>query len=213
MIDTDGEPLRQAVRAEPDVVSPNVLEAEELVGHEFAGEEERSLAVREIAALGPARGDHDAARRLLRAGARRRPAARCKRARIEPREPIAKRGSGDAFLAGYLAARYEGRAPDQCLRFGVACGAESTGAPRRRADRPARGAAADGRRRARARSSCPRRSAEARPRPSRAVARGGLKEALGVSQTSAVRCAARCTFGSGGCSMPDGIATCRESIA
>ena len=53
MIDTDGEPLRHAVRAEPDVVSPNVLEAEELVGHEFAGEEERSLAVREIAALGP----------------------------------------------------------------------------------------------------------------------------------------------------------------
>ncbi len=31
-----------------------------------------------------------------------------KRARIEPREPIARRGSGDAFLAGYIAARYEG---------------------------------------------------------------------------------------------------------
>ena len=74
--------------------------------------------------------------------------ARLKRARIEPREPIAKRGSGDAFLAGYLAARYEGRAPDHCLRFGVACGAESTGAPGRGADRRARGAAADGRRRA-----------------------------------------------------------------
>ena len=41
VVDTDGEPLRQAVRAEPDLVSPNVLEAEELVGHEFAGEEER----------------------------------------------------------------------------------------------------------------------------------------------------------------------------
>src|SRR5271170_2872000 len=53
VIDTDGEPMRLAVRAEPDVVSPNVLEAEELVGHEFASEEERSLAVREIAALGP----------------------------------------------------------------------------------------------------------------------------------------------------------------
>jgi sugar/nucleoside kinase (ribokinase family) len=25
-----------------------------------------------------------------------------------------------------VAARYEGRSPDQCLRFGVACGAEST---------------------------------------------------------------------------------------
>ncbi len=125
VVDTDGEPLRQAVRAEPDVVSPNVLEAEELVGHEFASEEERSLAVAEIAALGPREAimtlpDGCFAQVLI--GGQRF----LKRAHIAPREPIAKRGSGDAFLAGYLAARYEGRSPDQCLRFGVACGAEST---------------------------------------------------------------------------------------
>ena len=35
-------------------------------------------------------------------------------------------GSGDAFLAGYVAARYGGRPAEECLRFGVACGAEST---------------------------------------------------------------------------------------
>jgi len=35
-------------------------------------------------------------------------------------------GSGDAFLAGYVAARYQGSSPEECLRFGVACGAEST---------------------------------------------------------------------------------------
>ncbi len=35
-------------------------------------------------------------------------------------------GSGDAFLAGYVAARYGGGEPEACLRFGVACGAEST---------------------------------------------------------------------------------------
>jgi 1-phosphofructokinase len=125
VVDTDGEPLRQAVRAEPDVVSPNVPEVEELVGHEFASEEERSLAVIEVAALGPREAimtlpDGCFARVLLDG----QPVL--KRVRIEPREPIAKRGSGDAFLAGYLAARYEGRSPDQCLRFGVACGAEST---------------------------------------------------------------------------------------
>jgi 1-phosphofructokinase/tagatose 6-phosphate kinase len=125
VIDTDGEPLRQAVRAEPDVVSPNVLEAEELVGHEFAGEQERSLVVREIAALGAREAimtvpDGCFAQMLVDG----RPSMR--RARIEQREPIATRGSGDAFLAGYVAARYEGRAPDQCLRFAVACGAEST---------------------------------------------------------------------------------------
>ena len=125
VIDTDGEPLRQAVRAEPDVVSPNVLEAEELVGHEFASEEERLLAVGEIVALGPREAiitlpDGCVAQVLVDGQ------LFLKRARVEQREPIAKRGSGDAFLAGYLAARYEGRAPDQCLRFGVACGAEST---------------------------------------------------------------------------------------
>ncbi|HEY3865315.1 MAG TPA: 1-phosphofructokinase family hexose kinase [Solirubrobacteraceae bacterium] len=125
VIDTDGDPLRQAVRAEPDVVSPNVAEAEELVGHEFGSEEERSLGVREIAALGP----HEAIMTLpdgcfAQVLVDGQPALR--RVSVQPRDSIAKRGSGDAFLAGYIAARYEGRTPDQCLRFGVACGAEST---------------------------------------------------------------------------------------
>jgi 1-phosphofructokinase family hexose kinase len=125
VIDTEGEPLHQAVRAEPDVVSPNVIEAEELVGHEFASEQERSLGVREIAALGP----HEAIMTLpdgcfAQVLVDGQPCMR--RVSVEVRESIAKRGSGDAFLAGYIAARYEGRSPDQCLRFGVACGAEST---------------------------------------------------------------------------------------
>jgi 1-phosphofructokinase/tagatose 6-phosphate kinase len=125
VVDTDGEPLRQAVRAEPDLVSPNVLEAEELVGHEFASEQERSQAVAEICALGPREAIMtlpDGCFAQLSIDGQRI----VKRARVEPREPIGKVGSGDAFLAGYLAARYEGRAPDQCLRLGVACGAEST---------------------------------------------------------------------------------------
>ncbi len=147
VVDTDGEPLRQAARAEPDVVSPNVIEAEELVGHEFAGEEERLQAVAEIAALGPREAimtlPDGCIAQVLVDGQRL-----LKRARIEPREPIAKRGSGDAFLAGYLAARYEGRAPDQCLRFGVACGAESTGRMGAGLIDPREGAPPDGRRRA-----------------------------------------------------------------
>jgi sugar/nucleoside kinase (ribokinase family) len=49
------------------------------------------------------------------------------RVRIAPRDPVATVGSGDAFLAGYIAARYAGSSPEECLRFGVACGAESTG--------------------------------------------------------------------------------------
>jgi 1-phosphofructokinase/tagatose 6-phosphate kinase len=41
----------------------------------------------------------------------------------EARSPI---GSGDAFLAGYLAALYSGRERLDALRYAVACGAEST---------------------------------------------------------------------------------------
>src|SRR5690348_10987114 len=44
MIDTEGEPLRLAMRSEPHVVTPNELEAEELVGHEFNDDDDRAQA-------------------------------------------------------------------------------------------------------------------------------------------------------------------------
>src|SRR6267378_4153353 len=49
---SEGEALRLATRAEPTVISPNELEAEELVGHEFGDEEDRLAAVREMVELG-----------------------------------------------------------------------------------------------------------------------------------------------------------------
>jgi 1-phosphofructokinase/tagatose 6-phosphate kinase len=48
------------------------------------------------------------------------------RVSIDPREPIAAVGSGDAFLAGYVSARYSGQPAQECLRFAVACGTDST---------------------------------------------------------------------------------------
>jgi 1-phosphofructokinase/tagatose 6-phosphate kinase len=120
IVDTDGDPLRHAVRAEPDVISPNVLEAEELVGHEFNDEEDRVIAVREMVALG----SHEAIMTLADGCVGCAPTLH--RVLIEPREAVAPVGAGDAFLAGYVAARYEGRPPAECLQFGVACGAEST---------------------------------------------------------------------------------------
>ena len=59
MIDTDGEPLRLAMRAEPDVVSPNELEAEELVGHEFNDDDDRAAGGRRDDPARRPRGDHD----------------------------------------------------------------------------------------------------------------------------------------------------------
>ena len=48
IVDTDGDPLRLAVRAEPEVLCPNELEAEELVGHEFNDVDDRAQAVNEM---------------------------------------------------------------------------------------------------------------------------------------------------------------------
>ena len=129
VLDSEGEPLRLATRAAPDVVTPNELEAEELVGHEFSDHEDRVSAVREMVDMGAREsvmtmpqgclallgeeGDQTRSRRLCRAT-------------LEPLEPVSSVGSGDAFLAGYVAARYDGRDDTECIRFGVACGAEST---------------------------------------------------------------------------------------
>ena len=125
IVDTDGDPLRQAVRAEPSVVSPNVLEAEELVGHEFNDDEDRLIAVREMTELGPREAimtaDDGCFAMVAEEGG-----LQLYRLRVDPLEAYSAVGSGDAFLAGYVAARYTGRPPAECLRFGVACGAEST---------------------------------------------------------------------------------------
>jgi 1-phosphofructokinase family hexose kinase len=125
IVDTDGEPLRHAVRAEPQVVSPNEIEAEELVGHEFNDSGDRARAVFEICRLGASEAimtvPDGCYAQVLGGGV-----AELYRVRVEEQEARSPVGSGDAFLAGYVAARYAGRDPVDCLRFGVACGAEST---------------------------------------------------------------------------------------
>ena len=129
VLDSEGEPLRFATRAAPSVVTPNELEAEELVGHEVADDEDRHTAVRQMVEMGAREAIMtlpDGCLALLgEEGDTSRPRHLC-RATLEPLEPVSSVGSGDAFLAGYVAARYDGRPDDDCLRFGVACGAEST---------------------------------------------------------------------------------------
>ena len=118
--------MRAGLRAEPAVVAPNVAEAEEAVGHEFNDAEDLAPASRGLIEMGAERGDHHDRPRLRRDRRRAARAARRYEATIEPLEPVASVGSGDAFLAGYVAARYAGARPRDCLAYGVACGAEST---------------------------------------------------------------------------------------
>ena len=124
VVDTEGEPLRLAVRAEPDLITPNELEAEELVGQEFNDVDDRAEAVVEMTRLGAAEAimtvSDGCYAQLLEDGA---PALY--RVWIEEQEARSSIGSGDAFLAGYVAASYERRPVVECLRYGVACGAES----------------------------------------------------------------------------------------
>jgi 1-phosphofructokinase family hexose kinase len=125
VLDTEGEPLRVGTRACPDLVSPNLTEAEELVGHEFADDEDRLNGVREIVALGARNAIityESGCVALLGGDSTERVAYRVT---VEPREPLSAIGAGDAFLAGYVSGLYEGRRPEECLRFGTACGAES----------------------------------------------------------------------------------------
>ena len=125
VLDSEGEPLLTATRRGPDVVSPNELEAEGLVGHEFSDEDDRRRALSEMVEMGAREGIitlADGCLAVLGEGSDRS----LYRATLEPLEPVSSVGSGDALLAGFVAARYSGRDPEHCLRFAVACGAEST---------------------------------------------------------------------------------------
>ncbi len=125
VLDTDGEQMRAGLRAEPAVVAPNVPEAEEAVGHEFNDSDDLALGLTGLLEMGAGEAIVTTAEgcvAIVGEGAERRRFE----ATIEALEPVATVGSGDSFLAGYTAARYEGATPRECLAFGVACGAEST---------------------------------------------------------------------------------------
>ena len=125
LLDTEGEPMRAGLRAGPAVVAPNAAEAEEAVGHEFNEPDDLVLGLRELIEMGA--GEAIITREAGCVAIVGEPSGRTRyEVEIEPLEPVAGVGSGDAFLAGYAAARYRGDPPRACLAFGVACGAEST---------------------------------------------------------------------------------------
>ena len=125
ILDAEGEAMLAGVRAGASMVTPNEREAEELVGQEFADKSDLAQGLRELVRLGAAEAAitrPDGCVAAVGEGNSRR----LLEVHTEPLEPVSTVGSGDAFLAGYAAARYEGRSPEECLAYGVACGAEST---------------------------------------------------------------------------------------
>ena len=124
VLDCDGEPLRLGVEAEPYLVSPNMTEAEPLVGHEFTDPEDLVTGLDEIAELG-ARNVvltvPDGCYALLRED---RSEHRL-RGRAPILEAVSAVGAGDVLLAAFIAARAAGRPLEDAVRSAVAAGAAS----------------------------------------------------------------------------------------
>ena len=125
VLDTDGEPLRTGLRAGPSIVTPNVAEAESAVGHEFNDRDDMLAGLRGLVELGAEQAAITTPRGCM-AAVLEDGRERSYGVRAPELEPVAAVGSGDAFLAGYLAARFDGAAARDCLAYAVACGAEST---------------------------------------------------------------------------------------
>jgi 1-phosphofructokinase family hexose kinase len=124
VVDSEGEPLRHAVDAEPFLVSPNQREAESLVGQEFSEDDDFLMALDAIADLGPRNvliTQETSCFGLFREDR----TLRRFRASIDRLEPVASVGAGDVLLAGFLAARFNAQPFDQALRQGVGCAAAS----------------------------------------------------------------------------------------
>ncbi len=125
VLDSEGEPLRLGTQAEPFLVSPNEREAEGLVGQEFNDDDDFLAGLDAIAEAG-ARNvlitRESGCWALLRTG--REP--RRYRALAPRVDPVSAVGSGDVLLAGFVAARFEGRSDEEALRAAVAAGAAST---------------------------------------------------------------------------------------
>jgi 1-phosphofructokinase/tagatose 6-phosphate kinase len=125
VLDTEAEPLRHGLEAEPFLVSPNQREAEALVGQEFYERQDFALALEHIAELG--------ARNVLITNesgcfARLREGRKSRRYRATAPliEAVSSVGSGDVLLAAYIAAHAAGRSAEDALQDAVAAGAAST---------------------------------------------------------------------------------------
>ena len=126
-LDAHGPELRAGLAGEPDVVSPNEREAEEIVGHEFHDEDDLASGVRALAEMGPrAALIHRSDGCVAAFESNGRKGGRVRRGRLSLPEVVSTVGSGDAFLAGFVCGVYRKRDPEDTLALAVACGAANT---------------------------------------------------------------------------------------
>jgi 1-phosphofructokinase family hexose kinase len=126
VLDSAGEPLRRGVRGRPNLVAPNLREAEDLVGHEFHDNQDLVDATGIVCDMGA----RNAIIKTQFGCVARFQLGRKQRvfhASIAPIEAVVSSvGSGDAFLAGFISARFRRLELADCLRVGLAAGAANT---------------------------------------------------------------------------------------
>jgi 1-phosphofructokinase family hexose kinase len=126
VLDSEGEPLRIGLEAEPFLVSPNRIEAEAVVGQEFSEDGDFLDALERLGDLG-ARNSLITYERGCFASVRgERGQAKRFRAEGPMMEAVSGVGSGAVLLAGFIAAWLENASPEDALRRAVAAGAAST---------------------------------------------------------------------------------------
>ena len=125
VLDSEGEPLRLGVEAEPFLVSPNQQEAEALAGQELSEEQDFVFALDQIAEMG-ARNvlitQESGCYALLR-NHREKHRYYASATLVETVSPV---GAGDVLLAGFLAGLAAEQSPEDALRGAVAAGTAST---------------------------------------------------------------------------------------
>jgi len=126
LLDSAGEPLRLALRNHPEFVTPNVREAEDLVGHEFHDVQDiidASEMICEMGAVNTIITQPDGCCARIKHGRR----YRTYQATIPQLDTtISTVGSGDAFVAGFISCHFQKMDIGECLRYGLACGAANT---------------------------------------------------------------------------------------
>jgi 1-phosphofructokinase/tagatose 6-phosphate kinase len=128
VLDTEGEPLRLGIEAEPELATPNQFETEGLVGQELNDEDDFVLALDTLVEMGArnvlVKHDRGVYAHLRREKERGRPM----RFRVEAPvvEVVSPVGAGSVLLAAFIAARLEKLAPEEALQRAVAAGTAST---------------------------------------------------------------------------------------
>ncbi len=126
VLDSEGEPLRLGLEAEPFLASPNRQEAEAVVGQEFLEDGDFLDALERLTDLGARNAIITHERGCFASVREERGHPRRYRAESPHLEAVSRVGAGAVLLAGFIAAWLEDTTPEVVLRKAVAAGAAST---------------------------------------------------------------------------------------